>query len=109
MTVLATTIMVVLALLLVVYLDELESDIQILRFRSRKYLFVSQCQYILDVLEGTGMANCKMCSTPSILMTSYISATIMGDPVSHSTQYRSPVGTLQYLTLTWPNISYAVQ
>nr|GEU33951.1 ribonuclease H-like domain-containing protein [Tanacetum cinerariifolium] len=34
---------------------------------------------------------------------------IDGDPVSNPTLYRSLVGALQYLTLTRPNISYAVQ
>ncbi|GKB17924.1 ribonuclease H-like domain-containing protein [Tanacetum coccineum] len=32
-----------------------------------------------------------------------------GDPVSDLTLYRSPAGSLQYLTFTRPDISYAVQ
>ncbi|GKF58073.1 ribonuclease H-like domain-containing protein [Tanacetum coccineum] len=32
-----------------------------------------------------------------------------GDPVSDPTLYRSLAGALQYLTFTWPDISYAVE
>ena len=70
-------------------------------------LFLSQQQYILDVLERAGMTDCKPCSTP-VDTHAKLSATA-GDLVSDATHYRSLTGALQYLTFTRPDISYAVQ
>jgi len=70
-------------------------------------LFLSQQQYILDVLERAGMTDCKPCSTP-VDTHAKLSATA-GGLVSDATHYRSLTGALQYLTFTRPDISYAVQ
>jgi hypothetical protein len=52
------------------------------------------------------MANCKPTSTPMDTQ-SKLSATD-GTPATDSTFYRSITGALQYLTLTRPDIAYAV-
>ncbi|XP_021995240.1 uncharacterized mitochondrial protein AtMg00810-like [Helianthus annuus] len=53
------------------------------------------------------MSNCKTVSTP-VEVGSKLSAT-NGTPFYDSSLYRSLAGALQYLTITRPNISYAVQ
>jgi hypothetical protein len=75
--------------------------------RSHDGLFLSQQQYALEILERAKMLNCNPISTP-IDTTSKLSAT-HGSPFSDPSLYRSLAGALQYLTLTRPDISYAVQ
>jgi len=65
-------------------------------------LFLSQRQYILEILARAGMEDCKPCSTPKVLAAA-------GSPVENATDFRSLAGALQYLTFTRPDISYAVQ
>jgi len=69
-------------------------------------LFLSQRQYILDILERAGMQDCKPCSTPvdTCAKLSYDSP-----PVDDPSQYRSLVGALPWLTFTRPDIAFAVQ
>ena len=69
-------------------------------------LFLSQHQYLLDVLEHAGMPDCKPCSTP--VDTHAKLSAMNGDLLSDATHYRSLTGALQYLTFTRPDISYAV-
>jgi hypothetical protein len=69
-------------------------------------LFLSQRQYILDILDRAGMTDCKSCTTP-VDLNPKLSAD--GDPVADPTDFRSLTGALQYLTFTRPDISYAVQ
>ncbi|GKC42873.1 ribonuclease H-like domain-containing protein [Tanacetum coccineum] len=52
------------------------------------------------------MVNCNPSQTP--VDTEY-KLGVVGDPVSNPTLYRSLAGSLQYLTFTRPDISYAVQ
>lgn len=75
--------------------------------RTSTGLFLSQRQYILDVLARAGMSECKPCSTP--VDTNAKLLAIDGAPVADPTDYRSLTGALQYLTFTRPDISYAVQ
>jgi hypothetical protein len=70
-------------------------------------LFLSQRQYILDILTRHGMTGCNPCSTP-VDSCAKLAATA-GPPVADPTAYRSLVGALQYLTFTRPDIAYAVQ
>jgi hypothetical protein len=70
-------------------------------------LFLSQWQYTLDVLERTGMAECKPCTTPMDTQAKLLAS--KAGSIRDATQYRSHVGALQYLTFTRPDISYAVQ
>ena len=75
--------------------------------RSGDGLLLSQRQYMLDILDRAGMAECKPCSTP--VDTNPKVAAAEGAPVSDATDFRSLAGALQYLTFTRPDIAYAVQ
>jgi hypothetical protein len=77
--------------------------------RSTDGLFLSQRQYAVDLLQRAGMAECHSTATP-VDTQAKLSATA-GDPLSSSdsSDYRSLVGALQYLTLTRPDLAYAVQ
>jgi hypothetical protein len=70
-------------------------------------LFLHQRQYAQDILERVGMSDCRPCSTPVDTQAKVSSDS--GTPVSDPIAYHSLVGTLQYLTFTRPDISYAVQ
>ncbi|WVZ91395.1 hypothetical protein U9M48_037575 [Paspalum notatum var. saurae] len=70
-------------------------------------LFLSQSQYALEILQRAGMEHCNPVSTP-VDTKSKISAT-GGSPLKNGTDYRSIAGALQYLTLTRPDLTYAVQ
>lgn len=67
---------------------------------------LSQAQYTEDILERAGMANCKPASTPVDAKLKLSAAD--GEPATDATFYRSITGALQYLTLTRPDIAYAV-
>ena len=71
-------------------------------------LFLSQQQYMIEILERAGMADCKSCLTP-VDLNPKLSAE--GPPLSSTgaTDFRSLAGALQWLTFTRPDISYAVQ
>ena len=76
--------------------------------RSSAGLTLSQKKYALDLLRRAGMLKCKPSSTPMSAI-DRLSA-LDDDPLSSddATEYRSIVGGLQYLTITRPDISYAV-
>nr|GEU62587.1 ribonuclease H-like domain-containing protein [Tanacetum cinerariifolium] len=61
---------------------------------------------VVEILEKAHMVNCNSSRTP-VDSESKLGAD--GDPISDPTLYRSLAGSLQYLTFTRPNISYAVQ
>jgi hypothetical protein len=63
-------------------------------------LFLTQCQFTLDVLECTSMVDCKPVLTP-VDMQAKVSATF-GPPVADLTQFRSLTGVLKYLLFTTP-------
>ncbi|KAM3317911.1 hypothetical protein ACQJBY_035560 [Aegilops geniculata] len=69
--------------------------------------FLHQQKYAYELLERAGMLNCKPASTP-VDTKAKVSA-VEGSPASDAPFYRSIVGALQYLTLTRPDIQYAVQ
>ena len=72
-----------------------------------KGMFLSQQNYIADILHHASMTNCNPCNTP--VDTKPKLAADEGPPVSDPSLYRSLVGALQYLTLTRPEIAFAVQ
>ncbi|KAK1619256.1 hypothetical protein QYE76_024773 [Lolium multiflorum] len=76
--------------------------------RSSAGLTLTQHKYSLDLLRRAGMLKCKHAITP-MSATDRLSA-LDGDPLSpdDATEYRSLVGGLQYLTITRPDVSYAV-
>jgi hypothetical protein len=75
--------------------------------RSSDGLFLSQRQYAVDLLQRAGMSECHPTATP-VDARAKLSASD-GAPVKDPTEYRSLAGALQYLTLTRPELAYAVQ
>ena len=71
-------------------------------------LHLSQEKYATDLLSKAGPQGCKPSSTP--LSSSKKQFLVEGQPLNQEdgTRYRSLVGALQYLTLTRPDISFAV-
>ncbi|GKV25872.1 hypothetical protein SLEP1_g35253 [Rubroshorea leprosula] len=68
-------------------------------------LFLCQAKYAKDLLHRAQMDGCKLISTPMATK----DRAITDDKLFHDpTFYRSVVGGLQYLTLTHPDNSYAV-
>ena len=76
--------------------------------RNREGLVLSQEKYALEILQRVNMINCKPAPTP--LSVSEKLSRFEGDLINteDSTRYRSIVGALQYLTLTRPNLAFAV-
>jgi histone deacetylase 1/2 len=71
-------------------------------------ILLTQQKYTSDLLNRVGMESCKPMNTP---MSSIDKLSVYdGDPLGPKdiTEYRSIVGALQYLTLTRPDISFAV-
>lgn len=58
-------------------------------------LFLSQRQYIQDILQHAGMSDCKPCTIP---VDTSAKLSLEGDPVADATRYRGLAGALQYLT-----------
>jgi hypothetical protein len=69
-------------------------------------LFLSQRQYMMEIIERVGMVDSKHCATPVDTLSKLFGDT--SDPISDPTHYHSLADTLQYLTFTRPDISYAV-
>jgi hypothetical protein len=88
-------------------LGELHHFLGVNVHRSDAGLFLSQQQYALELLDHANMLNCRSISTP-VDSKSKLSASD-GQLLSNPTHYRSLASGLQYLTLTRPDITYAVQ
>lgn len=74
--------------------------------RTQEGIFLCQQKYAKDLLKRFGMLECKLISTPmepNAKMCAY-----EGKDLEDATMYRKLVGSLIYLTLTRPDISYAV-
>ena len=76
--------------------------------RKKDELLMTQERYASEILQRVNMQLCKpvktpLCTTEKLSITS---GTRLG--VEDSTRYRSIVGALQYLTLTRPDLSFAV-
>ncbi|GJX91676.1 ribonuclease H-like domain-containing protein [Tanacetum coccineum] len=63
-------------------------------------------KYATEILEQAQMLNCNPCRTP---IDTEKKLGPEGSPVTDPTLYRSLAGSLQYLTFTRPDLSYAVQ
>ncbi|CAL9023393.1 unnamed protein product [Prunus brigantina] len=74
--------------------------------RNSHGLSLTQSKYIVDILKRTKMHEAKPVSTPTISGKRF--SITDGDPLPDATEYRSVVGALQYLTLTRPDIAFAV-
>ncbi|KAH9673545.1 retrovirus-related pol polyprotein from transposon RE1 [Citrus sinensis] len=69
-------------------------------------LHLCQTKYILDLLHRTEFLHSKPMTTPAV--SGRRLSLFDGDLLSNPTEYRSVVGALQYLTITRPDISFAV-
>lgn len=69
-------------------------------------LFLSQSNYIHELLIKTDMHYAKPCATPCLPYQRLLKDD--GEPFDNPSLYRSIVGALQYLTFTWPDIAFAV-
>ncbi|GKC37316.1 uncharacterized mitochondrial protein-like protein, partial [Tanacetum coccineum] len=68
-------------------------------------LFLSQAKYATDVLTRAALLDSKPVSTPLAANEVFV----IGESLfANPTLYRSLVGALQYLTITRPDLSYAV-
>ncbi|GKE47686.1 ribonuclease H-like domain-containing protein, partial [Tanacetum coccineum] len=74
--------------------------------RDASGMFLSQRKYASEILEQAHMVGCNSSRTPVDIESKLGDD---GDPVSYPTLYRSLAGSLQYLTFTRLDISYAVQ
>ncbi|GKE17616.1 ribonuclease H-like domain-containing protein [Tanacetum coccineum] len=74
--------------------------------RTTSGIFLSQTKYATEILEQAQMLNCNPCRTP---IDTEKKLGPEGSPVTDPTLYRSLAGSLQYLTFTRPDLSYAVQ
>ncbi|XP_019155374.1 PREDICTED: uncharacterized protein LOC109152241 [Ipomoea nil] len=68
-------------------------------------MILSQRRYMNDLLNRAGMTDCKPLATPASTMQAVTPSDELFD---NPTQYRRIVGALQYLTITRPDLSYAV-
>ncbi|XP_022041779.1 uncharacterized mitochondrial protein AtMg00810-like [Helianthus annuus] len=68
-------------------------------------LFLNQSKYTLDILTRAKMLDAKPAPTPLSTNVPFVST---GTLYADATHYRSIVGALQYLTITRPDIAYAV-
>ncbi|KAK5836170.1 hypothetical protein PVK06_011926 [Gossypium arboreum] len=78
--------------------------LKVLRHQDRMH--VSQQKYAPELLERANMMNAKPMNTPMVSSPTLIS--LVGSPLSDGTLYRQVVGSLQYLCLTHPDLSFAV-
>ena len=74
--------------------------------QSKDGLVISQRKYAMDILEETGLLNAKPVDTPMDPNVKLLPN--HGEPFLDSGRYRRLVGKLNYLTVTRPDISFAV-
>jgi hypothetical protein len=75
--------------------------------RTSSGFFLSQAAYAEEILDRAGMANCKAVST--LVDTKSKLPSSEGEKIRNASAYRSIAGVLQYLTITRPDIAYALQ
>ena len=74
--------------------------------RNERRITLNQRKYALEILQDTGLIGSKPVNT-SIEQNLHLSKD-EGRPIANSSQYRRSIGRLLYLTLTRPDITYAV-
>ncbi|KAJ9678037.1 hypothetical protein PVL29_022810 [Vitis rotundifolia] len=87
-------------------LGELKYFLGIKVSRSKKGMFLSQRKYVLDLLEETSKIEAKPCTTSMVPNVQLMLDD--GDPFYNPQRYQRVVGKLNYLTVTRPDIAYAV-
>lgn len=70
------------------------------------HMIINQQKYILDLLQRTGFLHSKPLSTPVI--SGQKLSLHDGDPLLDTTEFRQVVGALQYITISRPDLTYAV-
>ncbi|XP_069143335.1 uncharacterized mitochondrial protein AtMg00810-like [Solanum lycopersicum] len=73
--------------------------------RTGSGLFLHQSKYARDLLEKPGLEKCTSQPTPMAVSSSPNGA---DTPFADITHFRSLIGALQYLTITRPDIQFAV-
>ena len=74
--------------------------------QSNHGIVISQRKYALDLLKETGLLNSKSVETPMNPNAKLLAS--QGELLSDPEKYRRLVGKLNYLTVTRPDISFAV-
>ncbi|CAN6698728.1 unnamed protein product [Malus baccata var. baccata] len=74
--------------------------------RSRDGIYLSQRKYVLDLLSETGMLACKPVETP--IVQNHHLAIYQDQVPTNKERYQRLVGRLIYLSLTRPDIAYAI-
>nr|GEV15436.1 hypothetical protein [Tanacetum cinerariifolium] len=69
-------------------------------------ILLSQKKYILELLQSSGLSNCNPVSSPMVTLSSL--SLDDSTAFSNSVTYRQVVGSLQYVTLSRPDIAFAV-
>lgn len=69
-------------------------------------IYLNQTKYVVDLLAKFGMSDCALVPTP--MVTGRIISSLDGELLKNPTEYRRAIGSLQYLTITRPDISFAV-
>lgn len=87
-------------------LDDLSFFLGIEVIRTKEGLHLNQSRYIADLLKRLNMSDCNSIKTPMCSNTTLTLSS--GTPLSDPTEYRAVVGSLQYLSLTRPDISFPV-
>jgi hypothetical protein len=75
-------------------------------FSSSDGYYLTQAKYIFDLISRAGITNSKIVDTP-IEYNNHLN-THDGEPLSDAILYRQLVESLVYLTVTQPDISYAI-
>lgn len=100
------------------FTNQLEAKFSIKDLGSLSYFFgvevipsthgvlLSQDKYNHDLLEKTNMLNAKDVHTP--MSPNHTPSLHDGTSLTDATTYRSIVGGLQYLSLTWPDVAFVV-
>ncbi|CAM8951943.1 unnamed protein product [Rhodiola kirilowii] len=74
--------------------------------RSDSGIFINQRNYALELIKDAGLLGCKPSSLP--MDTKHKLSLSTSSPLSDPTKYRRLVGQLIYLTVTRPDLAYAV-
>ena len=74
--------------------------------QSNSGIVISQRKYALDILEETGMLDCRPIDSPMDPNSKLLPR--QGEPLTDPGRYRRLVSKLNYLTITRPDISFSV-
>ncbi|XP_039167222.1 uncharacterized mitochondrial protein AtMg00810-like [Eucalyptus grandis] len=84
--------------------------------RSNQRIYLSQRKFVLEIISEAGLSECKLAVIPIEQNAKLTTADFLGgtsqndDPILKDlTSYQKLIGKLIYLTITRPDISYAVQ